>query len=266
LGKNPDLQLFPVARTDTNPFQICDLCDRNAVLELLRSVRPSRIFHCAGSFTNQYDQDYRGNVLTTLHLLEALWKLKHSCRILLIGSAAEYGIPQTETGFISENHALEPVSIYGLTKVFQTQLMDYFRRTRRMDIVMARIFNLDGDGISPLLFAGHVRSQINDYLAKKANKIEVGSLAAYRDYLPVGQAISGLISVMEKGTSGETYNIGSGRPILMKDYLNSLLKQHEIPMDAVHVDQGRQTKSSPVSVVAADVSKLQSLEASTRLE
>ena len=266
LKKSAPENVIPIARTKTSQFRGCDLCNQEEVLELLRTTRPSRIFHCAGSFSNEFEQDYKNNVLATHHLLHAIEELDLSSRIMLIGSAAEYGVPETEDGFISENHPLKPESVYGLSKACQTQLMAYFRRTQGMDIVMARIFNLDGDGVSPLLFAGRVRTQIEDYLAKKAKTIEVGDLSAYRDYLPVDEAVSDLIAVMEYGEMGEVYNIGSGNPVQMKEYLKHLLDHHEIAMDAVKVDDSLETKSSRVSVVAADLSKIQALKATMSVE
>ncbi len=98
--------------------------------------------------------------------------------ILLIGSSAEYGVPETKSGYVSENHPLKPVSVYGFSKVFQTRLMNYFQRKPGIKIVMARVFNLDGDGISPLLFPGRVRTEIKNYLAKKTMSIQVGDLSA----------------------------------------------------------------------------------------
>ena len=42
--------------------------------------------------------------------------------ILLIGSSAEYGVPETKSGYVSENHPLKPVSVYGFSKVFERDL------------------------------------------------------------------------------------------------------------------------------------------------
>jgi len=260
LKKSVADEIVPVARTKTDQIYGCDLCNKDEVFELLSTTKPSKIFHCAGSFTNEFEQDYKNNVLATYHLLQAIDDLEISCRILLIGSAAEYGIPESESGFISEDHPLKPVSVYGLSKVFQTQMMGYFQRKPGMNIVMARIFNLDGDGVSSLLFPGRVRSEIKDYLAKKTNTIQVGDLSAYRDYLPVNEAISDLISIMEHGGEGEVYNVGSGQAVQMNEYLKSRLANHNISMEVVKADGGLETKSSGVSVMAADLTKIRKLK------
>lgn len=254
-------EVIPVGRTRADQMDGCDLCDQKAVMDLLSRTRPSRIFHCAGSFSNVFEQDYRNNVLATYHLLQSVHTLDLSCRILLIGSAAEYGFPESDSGYISENHPLKPVSIYGLSKAFQTEMMGYFHHKPGMDIVMARIFNLHGEGVSPLLFPGHVRTKIKSYLADETETINVGDLSAYRDYLPVDEAVSDLVTIMEHGRVGEVYNVGSGEPVQLKKYLLDLLESHSIGTDALNADAGLETMSSDVSIVTADLSKLRALKA-----
>ena len=100
--------------------------------------------HLAGSFTNDYELDYAANVLSTKNILDALLSSECKARILLIGSAAEYGAIDEEENPIAETHPLKPISIYGLTKVLQTQLMDYYYRMHQINIVMARTFNILG--------------------------------------------------------------------------------------------------------------------------
>ena len=56
------------------------------------------------------------------HLLDALEEEKLRSRVVVMGSAAEYGVTAPEENPLSEDRILRPVSIYGLTKAFQTQL------------------------------------------------------------------------------------------------------------------------------------------------
>jgi GDP-4-dehydro-6-deoxy-D-mannose reductase len=254
-------EIIPLARTRTNQMEGCELCDYREVRELLSRTRPSKIFHCAGSFSNIFEQDYRNNVLATYHLLHGVNALELSCRVLLVGSASEYGAPESNSGCISENHPLNPVSVYGLSKAFQTEMMGYFMHKPDMDLVMARIFNLDGEGVSPLLFPGHVRVKIKSFLANEVETIDVGNLSAYRDYLSVDEAVSDMVTIMEHGKAGEVYNVGSGNPLQMMDYLKGLLGNHNIGMEAVKTDAGLETTSSEVSTVTADLSKLRALKA-----
>ncbi len=51
-------------------------------------------------------------------------------------------------------------------------------------------------------------------------KLLVGNLAVKRDISDVKDVVSAYRIVMEKGETGEVYNIGSGQSVAMKDLLN----------------------------------------------
>ena len=72
-------------------FARLDLSEFTQVFELLRRVRPNLVFHLAGIQQGEAKDIYRTNVMGAVHLLEAVRQVCHSARVLLVGSAAEYG-------------------------------------------------------------------------------------------------------------------------------------------------------------------------------
>ena len=165
LQQNPELKIYCTTRNQPENANsiICDLTDYNSVNNLIQEIKPDQIYHLAGSFSNDYHTDYANNVLSSKYVLDSLIKNKLSCRVLLIGSAAEYGFIKEEDNPVKEDHPLNPVSIYGLTKVYQTHLMKFYCQVYDLDIVMARPFNLLGENISRQLFIGRVYQQIEEY-------------------------------------------------------------------------------------------------------
>src|SRR3989338_8390559 len=89
----------------------------------LSEIKPDEIYHLRGSYTNQYDTDYTSNVLATKNLLDDIRAASIAPRIFLVGSSAEYGFPRHPDTAVKESEPLQPVSIYGLLKLFQTELM-----------------------------------------------------------------------------------------------------------------------------------------------
>jgi GDP-4-dehydro-6-deoxy-D-mannose reductase len=178
LQRNSELKISCVTRNkqQDNTGFICDLTDCNSVENLIQEIKPDRIYHLAGSFTNDYSVDYANNVISTKNILDSLLKSKISCRVLLIGSAAEYGLIKEQDNPVSEDYPFNPASIYGLTKVYQTHLMQFYCQVYDMDIVMARTFNLLGKNISRQLFIGRVYQQIEEYKSGKIDKIILGDL------------------------------------------------------------------------------------------
>jgi nucleoside-diphosphate-sugar epimerase len=248
LSQDPTLQLF---KTD---FGHCDLTNYSEVERLIKEVRPSQIYHLAGSFTNDYAVDYSNNVVATKNILDALVHYKIKCRSLLIGSAAEYGMPLQNP--VSENSPLKPLSIYGLTKVFQTHLMQTYGSLYGLDLVMARTFNLFGKGLSKRLFVGHLYDQIEQYKQGKIGKIVLGDLGAERDYIDVTQALLYYRTIMNKGVSSQIYNVASGKPTKIADILAAVLKEQGLRRDIVEETLG---KNLNVQQIYADVQKLMSL-------
>ncbi|MEX1114057.1 MAG: GDP-mannose 4,6-dehydratase, partial [Akkermansiaceae bacterium] len=210
-----------------------DLCDANAVRRVLEMWRPERIYHLAGRCAEDWERTFSSNVETTRVLLETVCSLSLPCRILLVGSAAEYGrVPPVA---LTEETPRGPVSIYGLTKAMQSELMGYFHRRFGLHVVMARPFNLYGEGCPSVLFPGHVAREISKVKAGAQSKVRVRDLSAKRDYLPVADAMRAYVRILENGRAGEVYHVASGVPVCMSDILLALLKPHGLDLGDVEI-------------------------------
>ena len=236
-----------------------DLTSEDAAGDLVERVIPDQIYHLAGTFTNDYNTDYAANVISGRNLLESVRKVNRQCRVLLVGSSAEYGVTLPEQNPIREDCALRPVSIYGLTKVFQTYLGIFYVSVHNLDIVTVRPFNLLGRGISARLFVGHVYQQIEEHLGGKRTKISVGNLESRRDYLAIEDAARAYIGVMQKGLTGEIYNVGSGASISIRSLLERILAESGLGMNVVEERPAAVDNKLDVANLFADVSKLRSL-------
>jgi len=244
---------------DSRNNMTCDLADAEETLAMLDSVRPDQIYHLAGSFTNTYSRDYAGNVLSTRNLLEAITQLGLTPRVLIVGSAAEYGRVSAAQNPIRESQPLRPISVYGLTKAMQTTLMRYYVERYRLDIVMARTFNLFGKGISERLFVGHVYRQVEKLHNQEIACIEVGNLDALRDYIDVAEALAYYRLIMAQGISGEIYNVGSGRAVAVSEVLERILKAENVPPKMVRQVGPVKAAIEDVDAAYADISKLLAL-------
>jgi UDP-glucose 4-epimerase len=213
----------------------CSLQDGGQISDLLRQFSPSHVFHCAGSFSNLWADDFQNNVNVTCSLLTALEKVSNSVRVMLFGSAAEYG--NSYIGPVAESVAPRPISPYGVTKSMQTSLMGYFSRMRGVDIVCSRLFNLYGRGISPLLFPGRITEQIEGLRSGKIEKGSIRSLAGSRDYISVPEAVDATLAIMRHGIGGEVYNVGRGRPMSNFDLFHELLRNSGVSPDRIEVGE-----------------------------
>ena len=249
---------------DRNPcgdvsHHVCDMREADRVLLVVRTVAPDCIYHLAGSFAETSTAHIAENVETSRNLLEAVRLTNSRSRVLLIGSAAEYGEVRRDANPLREDFPLRPASSYGHAKACQTRLMDDYCRKHGLDVVMARLFNLFGAGASPQLFVGHVEQQIEQFRRGLVGEIVVGNLEAVRDYLPVDKAAAYLECIMERGVRGEVYNVASGEPVSMRDLLERILTHHGIAWEKVRIESAAGRGNSTVPCVYADIAKLRAL-------
>lgn len=260
LKRSGDFSVVTISRTAgvNSDFQL-DVCDRDEVFKVVISVQPDFIFHLSASFSNEFSEAYSTNVEATRHFLDASELLKDRPRIVLIGTAAEYGIVSPEENPVPETRALKPVSIYGLTKAWQTQLGLLFA-ARGADVMVARIFNINGPHISNRLFIGRVQEQIKEVLAHKKSTVDVGPLSAIRDYINIDDAADQILAIAKKGLSGKVYNVASGKPIQMRELLKHCLKECNLDVSIINEAPENSSRTGyDVPEIFADVSNVRQL-------
>jgi GDP-4-dehydro-6-deoxy-D-mannose reductase len=243
---------------DKSGFQL-DVRNPEQLAAAINRTEPDLLLHLAATFATDFDDAYAVNVEATRHLLDAVQKSGSRMRILLIGSAAEYGVVRKEENPIREDRVLCPVSIYGLTKAWQTQFAGLYA-SRGVDVVVARIFNLDGPGLSERLFIGRLQKQIEEVLAGRRSVIELGPLSAIRDYVSTDEAAEQIIAIATHGESGRVCHVASGKPITMRDILIRYLANHKLGASIVRESAALTNRIGyDVPVIYADVTNTMQL-------
>jgi len=213
------------AEANSNSFNI-DLLDRDAIAGIVYDVKPDYIFHLAGVIYSRVWQElYKGNVEITVNVLDAVLKQNTACRIIMPGSAAEYGRIIPADLPLTERQALNPASPYGVAKAWQSTLARYYA-VQGADVVIGRVFNVIGKGVSENLSIGAFISQLNKIKNHTLPPdIRVGNLRPKRDFIDIHDAVEGLIALALKGSRGEIYNICSGTSVSMEDILTMMIKK-----------------------------------------
>lgn len=253
-----DIQPESVSGSDVEYAQV-DGLDRVAVSDLVAAKHPDYIVNAAGSFSNDFEVDLAVNTRLPVNICHAVDKnkLSRQTRIVLIGSAAEYGESASGKKLISEGVPCEPSSVYGLSKTLQYEIALFYHRKFGLDIVIARVFNILARALSPKLLIGRLYDQIDRIKSGDIEQIKLGYLYDYRDYLPVETIVEHLVRIMRTGKSGEVYNVGSGIPILIADLVRKILTEEGLSSDLV-VSSVPKDKREPTCFVS-DITKLRRL-------
>ena len=240
----------------------CDLTDASSVASLVKEVRPRIIFHLAGSFTGQFENDFRVNTLSAKYLFDSILSEKLDTRVVIFGSAAEYGAVRPEDNPIPETFPCRPVSVYGLTKNYQTEMAAFYARTTNLKIVTARVFNLAIPGLSQRLFFGRAEAMIQSYKTGEISQLVFGNLDSERDYVELESAVEQLLAIADRGISGEIYNVGSGVPKKIRTILREMIDKEAIPYEAI-VESSSEAVGRvgfDVPIIYADMTKTSKLK------
>lgn len=236
-----------------------NLLNKDEVINVIEKVSPNYVYHLAGQ--SAVGLSWKEPVLTmnvnvngTINLLDAIREQQINCRTLIIGSSDQYGPVTPDMCPINETQGLNPVSPYGISKCTQEQIAKLYADAYEMDIVMVRAFNHIGPMQGKNFVVADFASRIVEIERGSEPILKVGNLDAYRDFTDVRDIVKGYVLLLNKGHSGDVYNIGSGKSIKVKDILDILVEyskvEIKIELDAI--------KMRPIDVpkVECDNSKI----------
>jgi len=216
--------LFPEERAE---IRRCDLLDADEVKQVVSDWGPDVIFHLAAqSSAARSFEDPRGtmrtNVMGTLNLLEAV-RRGTKARVIVTGSAEEYGRRDPGEMPISERAPVEPVSPYAASKAAQNILVMQYHRAFGMEVVATRSFSHTGPGQTTTFVLPSFAKQCAEIKAGiREPVLRTGNLEVTRDFLDVRDVVEAYVLLAEKGAPGATYNVCSGNGLVLSDAVEHL--------------------------------------------
>ena len=195
-----------------------DLCRPQDLEDEIRALNFTHVVHLAGiSFVGNEDDRafYDVNLFGSLNLLKALSGLdRKPQKIILASSANVYGNARVSP--ITEDQPPQPTNHYALSKL----AMEHMARTFEPDlpILLARIFNSTGPGQS----RSFLIPKLIQHYQERAPTIELGNLAIEREFNDIRMVARAYLGLLEKGLSGETYNVCSGIPYRLEFVIETL--------------------------------------------
>ncbi len=239
----PDARVLGVGRraggaSGAHESVTLDLADAAALDAALARFRPDIVFHLAGRIAGDWIQLHRDNLLATHELLEAVCRHAPGARVVVAGSAAEYGMTQAAQLPVREDHPVRPVSAYGVSKAVQSLAAASYAG-RGLHVVVARIFNIVGRGTPATTALGAFAAQLREIAAGRAEaRLRVGNLSARRDFVDVADIASAFCALAQRGRAGDVYNVCSGQSAEIGDLLARLIALSELEV-SVETDAAR---------------------------
>jgi GDP-4-dehydro-6-deoxy-D-mannose reductase len=215
--------LRATAKTRFDDWFVTDLTDEHETRQLVAHAKPTIVYHLVGLIRGTDEALYQSNVVTARNLLEVLQREAPSTRIVLVGSAAEYGMVPLEHQPVRESYVGAPVNTYGRTKRELSELAATVARERGQHVVIARPFNVIGAGVPDALVIGAIVKRLREALSgAPPRSITVGRTDSVRDFIAVEDVASALIAIGDRGSAGESYNVCTGEGHTIGEALDRL--------------------------------------------
>lgn len=227
------------------------LTDKPYVCRRVEALKPFSIIHLAAiAAPMEADRDPRHafdvNLLGTLNIAESILSLSPETRLIFSGTSESYGRSFNRNKcLIQESAALEPGSLYGVTKASADMLLGQMAGAG-LDVVRFRPFNHTGPGQSETYVVSAFASQIARIeRGLQSPIIDVGNLNAQRDFLDVRDVVEAYVVAATRLNplpAGIVLNLASGRARRIGDILDDLRAMSASDI-AIRPDAGRMRMS-----------------------
>jgi GDP-4-dehydro-6-deoxy-D-mannose reductase len=209
----------------------CDLEVNEEVEKAVKSILPQYVLHLGGRNNTAESWERPGaylysNVMGTVNLLESIRAYTPDAKIIVVGSMLQ--------------HPLQVVAPhpYSLTKTMQVLVALTWEKLFKLNVVIAKPCNLIGPGHSSGVCSIFARNIVAMEKGEIAPVLQADDLNTVRDFLDVRDAIRGYGILIEKGVSGETYELGTGISTSIGNLISCFQEKTSI---SIHVQSKQNT-------------------------
>ena len=156
---------------------------------------------------------------------------------------------------VTEEHALNPISPYGIGKVTAENFLKYYSNKYGIKYVICRYSNPYGTYQNPLSGVGVINKLLHDYHTGQETKIIGNPESSIRDYIYISDLVDATIAVSEnKISDNDVFNVGSG----VGYSLSEIIAEIELVIDSELKLSKNHFGNENVSRIVLDVNKIES--------
>jgi GDPmannose 4,6-dehydratase len=233
-----------------------DLADAATLADLAEQVRPSHVFHLAAVHhasdgPPETPQIWESMIAVNVLAAEALARTCVTAGIdcsLVYASSSQVWTAHRPEHRVDETTPIEPVSFYGQTKAWATDLLRRYRARHGLRATVATLFNHE----SPWRDSSFVSRRITMAAAQAAGgQREVMTLAnigARVDWQSAADVVEGLL-LMAESEPADDYVLASGQSHSVRDFLDAAFGH--VGLDWRELVTAKEDKAGPALVGVA---------------
>lgn len=245
------LQKIKIEKVDITNFPKLGKC--------IEKHKPQIIIHLAGetSHSKSFEEplyNVDSNAKSTLFILEKIRKTNLKCKFILGSTFIVVGKPNKLP--VNEQTPCNPTTIYGTNRLASEYYCKIYHQVYGLDTLIFRITNSFGPREQTVPYKNAINYLIHQAFKRKEITI-FNKGKFFRDLIYISDVVSGIITIMKKGKSGNLYWISSYKKIWfhklgtwLEELTNTKVKYVKTP---------RYTKKVDVGSFVVDNHKLKSL-------
>lgn len=229
-GKNDNIN-------EKSRFYKCDVTNLENLKLIFEIEKPEVVYHFAAQIDVQTSLkkpafDAKNNIIGTINILECC-RLFHVKKIIYPSSAAVYGNPKYLP--IDENHPVEPISFYGISKHTPEHYIKVFSELNDIKYTILRYANVYGIRQDPKGEGGVVSRFLGKLLNNEA-PIIFGDGEQTRDFVYVKDIVRANLLALSNGNN-KVVNISTNVPITVNDLYKTMKKVINSNIEAIYEEQ-----------------------------
>lgn len=212
-------------------WELADVRQQSDLARVFERAKPDAVFHLAGvTFVPDAQADpafaYDVNVLGSARLLHEVRTRRRAGEIdpvvLVIGSAEQYGRTPKQRP-LRESDPQSPLNVYAASKAAQEVVALEAARSEGVRVVATRSFNHSGPGQAEQFLLPALVHRVLAIREGGETALRVGNADTVRDFLHVRDVTRAYLALVERGATGEVYNVCSGEGWRVRDLAKRVL-------------------------------------------
>lgn len=204
-----------------------DLVDPLNIHNIINRVKPDYIVNFAAQSHVKVSHDLENytlqvNTLGILHILQSVRNSGlHHCKIYHASTSEMYGNQTEGNILLNEESPMQPVSVYGISKLAAQQLCNMYRDAYGMFIVSSVLFNHEGPRRGNTFVTQKIVKYVAKYYKERTGTIPplcLGNLDAKRDWGDAKDYMRAVYLMLRKDTP-QNYVIATGETHSVREFV-----------------------------------------------
>ena len=241
-------------------IEYADLLDMPSLIRVIQMAKPDVIYHLAAQshVRISFDQPVYTTqtiVLGTLNLLEAIRLISPHTKMLHAASSECFGNSIDADGFQRETTQMNPVSPYGVSKVFGYNICRNYRNAYKLFISNSISFNHESERRGSNFVTAKVCKIAVRIALGLQDKLELGNLEAARAWSHAKDVAKAMRLIMNH-TVPDDFVVASGTSRTVRELCDYVFKSLNMNYQDYVVENQRYLRAEELHTLKGDSSKI----------